>query len=84
MPQRLEPRLARELRAVAAGDDDLDVRGERDERLQVLARGLGGDAQDVGAREAERGARTVGVSVGGERRVDAAGDDRDALRRDLQ
>ena len=56
-PQRLEARLGGELRAVAAGDHDVDAlarerprRGH--ERAEVLARRVRGDAQHVRPREA--------------------------------
>ena len=66
MAQGLETRLAGELRPAPARDDDLDsVGGERprggDERRQALARGLGGDAEDIGPGEAERRASALGV-----------------------
>ena len=89
MAQRLEAVLARELRPMPAGDDHLDpVGGElprgRDERREVLARGLRRDAEDVGAGEAERAARGLRVGVRGEGGVDAARDDADARGRQLQ
>ena len=50
----LEARLGGELRAVAADHDEVDAlggegRGRRAERREVLACGVGGDAQHVGA-----------------------------------
>ena len=70
--QRLQALLRRELRAVAAGDDDVDaLRRERpgggDERGEVLARGLRGDAQHVGPAQAEGGAGALRVGARGGR-----------------
>jgi hypothetical protein len=64
---------------VAAGDDDLDALGGEllrggDQRPQVLARGLRGDAEDVGPAEAQRAAGALCVGGGREGGIDAARD----------
>ena len=87
MPQRVEPVLARELRAVAAGDDDARpvgasapprARARRGSCARSARRRRGRRA----ARARARGARGAASASGVNARVDAARDHGDALRRE--
>jgi hypothetical protein len=86
-PQRVEPLLGRELRPVPARDRQLDALGGQrprcgHERGEVLARGVGGDAEHVRPLQPERAAGAGGVRLRREAAVHAARHDRHACRID--